>query len=80
MLAYKAVKLGVEVKEVNENFSTVTCSHCGERTGPKGLSCLGVREWICTSCSTSHHRDVNAATNILLSAQGIVRRRESHRL
>jgi putative transposase len=77
MLEYKAITLGVEVKEVNENFSTVTCSTCGERTGPKGLSCLRVREWICSSCSTSHHRDVNAATNILLSAQGIVRRRES---
>lgn len=77
MLVYKAVKLGVEVKEVNENFSTVTCSQCGERTGPKGLSNLRVREWICLSCSTSHHRDVNAAMNILLSAQGIVRRRES---
>ncbi len=77
MLAYKAVKLGVEVKEVNESFSTVTCSTCGERTGPKGLSNLRIREWICLSCNTSHHRDVNAATNILLSAQGIVRRRES---
>ena len=77
MLAYKAVKLGVEVKEVNESFSTVTCSQCGERTGPKGLSGLRVREWVCSSCQTSHHRDVNAATNILFSAQGIVRRRES---
>jgi len=80
MLDYKAVKLGNVVEVVNESFSTVTCSTCGERTGPKGLSDLKVREWICSSCSTSHHRDVNAATNILLSAQGIARRRESHRL
>ncbi len=82
MLEYKAIAppggpVSVEVKVVNESFSTVTCSQCGERTGPKGLSRLGVREWICSSCQTSHHRDVNAATNILLSAQGIVRRRES---
>ena len=77
MLVYKAIALGVEVKEVNESFSTVTCSSCGERTGPKGLSRLGVREWICSSCGTSHHRDVNAAMNILHSAQGIVRQRES---
>lgn len=40
MLVYKAIRLGVEVKEVNESFSTVTCSQCGERTGPKGLSRL----------------------------------------
>lgn len=64
MLAYKAIALGVEYKEINENFSTVTCSNCFERTGPSGLSALGVREWIC-KCGASHSRDVNAAKNIL---------------
>jgi len=64
MLAYKAIALGVEYKEVKENFSTVTCSVCFERTGPRGLSALGVREWKC-SCGVSHNRDVNAARNIL---------------
>jgi IS605 OrfB family transposase len=65
MLAYKAIALGVEYKEVKENFSTVTCSYCLERTGPSGLSALGVREWVCINCGTSHDRDVNAAKNIL---------------
>ena len=78
MLDYKANALGVEMKLVNESFSTVTCSTCEQRTGPKGLSGLKVREWICSSCGTVHDRDVNAATNILFSAQGIARRRESH--
>ncbi len=64
MLAYKAIALGVEYKEVKENFSTVTCSTCFERTGPSGLSALGVREWIC-QCGATHNRDVNAAKNIL---------------
>lgn len=64
MLAYKAIALGVEFKEVKENFSTVTCSTCFERTGPRGLGALGVRGWICT-CGASHDRDVNAAKNIL---------------
>jgi IS605 OrfB family transposase len=64
ILAYKAIALGVEFKEVKENFSTVTCSVCFERTGPRGLSALGVREWICP-CGASHDRDVNAAKNIL---------------
>jgi len=77
ILVYKAKRFGVEFREVDESFSTVTCSICGKRTGPDGLSQLGVREWICSSCGTSHHRDVNAAINILLSAQGIERRRES---
>jgi putative transposase len=64
MLAYKAIALGVEYKEVKENFSSVTCSGCFERTGPSGLSALGVREWTC-KCGTTHDRDVNAAINIL---------------
>ena len=65
MLAYKTIRFGKEMKVVNESYSTVTCSHCKERTGPKGLSCLNVREWVCSSCGTSHLRDVNAAKNIL---------------
>lgn len=65
MLAYKAIRLGVEMKEVNENFSTVTCSTCSQRTGPSGLSGLGVRDWVCSCCGASHLRDVNAAKNIL---------------
>lgn len=64
MLAYKAIALGVEYKEVNEMFSTVTCSVCLARSGPSGLSALGVREWTC-KCGTTHNRDVNAAKNIL---------------
>lgn len=64
MLAYKAISLGVEYKEVNEKFSTVTCSSCFQRTGPSGLSAIGVRAWIC-KCGASHDRDVNAAKNIL---------------
>lgn len=66
MLKYKAIRLGVEYKEVNESYSTITCSDCFARSGPSGLSGLGVREWVCTKCGVSHLRDVNAAKNILL--------------
>lgn len=64
MLAYKAIRLGVDYREVNEKFSTVTCSTCLQRTGPSGLSALGVREWMCP-CGAFHNRDVNAGRNIL---------------
>jgi putative transposase len=77
MLRYKASRHGVQYKEVDERFSTQICSHCGvlspER--PKGIADLGIREWVCSSCGTSHDRDVNAAKNILatgLSAQPLV--------
>lgn len=73
MLAYKAVVLGVGYKEVKENYSTVTCSHCGSRSGPKGLAGLNVRDWICLNCGTTHDRDVNAAMNILLSDSDVNR-------
>lgn len=66
MLEYKAIRLGVEFKVVKENYSTVTCSSCFARTGPSGLSALGVREFVCSSCGVTHDRDINAATNILL--------------
>lgn len=70
MLAYKAIRLGVDFQVTNERYSTVTCSTCFKRTGPSGLSALGVREWECSECGSHHDRDVNAAQNILLFALG----------
>lgn len=65
MLAYKANRLGVIYGEVNESGSSVTCSACLSKTGPSGLSALGVRVWTCSACGTRHDRDINAAHNIL---------------
>lgn len=65
MLAYKAIRLGVDFQIVDEKYSTVTCSTCNERSGPSGLGALGVRDWKCSGCGSQHLRDVNAATNIL---------------
>ena len=74
MLGYKAISLGTVYHEVNESFSTVTCSDCKARSGPKGIHNLGVREWVCVECGSMHLRDVNAAINILsVSVQDIVR-------
>jgi putative transposase len=65
LLKYKAFRLSGYYYEVNENSSTVTCSHCHKKTGPSGLSDHGVREWICRECHVHHDRDINAAKNIL---------------
>lgn len=65
MLRYKAVAHGAIVLEVNEAFSTVSCSCCASRTGPRGAAGLRVREWICRQCGAVHDRDTNAAQNIL---------------
>ena len=65
MLDYKAKRLGVRYCEVNESGSSVTCSTCLARSGPSGLSALGVRVWTCVGCGAVHDRDRNAAHNIL---------------
>ena len=65
MLRYKCENAGVWFGEVNESYTTVTCSHCNGNTGPSGLGGLGIREWECMDCGTVHDRDINAATNIL---------------
>jgi putative transposase len=65
MLQYKCDCAGMWFDEVNEAYSTQTCSCCKKRTGPKGLEGLGIREWTCKKCMARHHRDNNAALNIL---------------
>ena len=65
MLKYKSDHAGIVFEEVNEAYTTQTCSSCGSMSGPKGLSGLGIREWTCVDCGEQHDRDINAAKNIL---------------
>jgi transposase len=65
LLKYKAMRHSGVCKDVSERSSTITCSICLKKTGPNGLSDLGVREWKCSSCGSHHDRDINAARNIL---------------
>lgn len=65
MLQYKSDTAGVWFEEVDERYSTQTCSCCNARTGPTGLDGLNVRAWTCSVCQAKHDRDVNAAKNIL---------------
>lgn len=66
-LAYKAIRHGAWFEEVNEAFSTQTCSDCGALpdSRPKGIAGIGIRSWTCSGCGGVHDRDVNAAKNIL---------------
>jgi putative transposase len=77
MLRYKCDDAGVWFAEVEEAFSTQTCSVCNSRTGPRGREGLGIRGWQCSLCGVIHDRDVNAAQNILAAghrrlAEGIL--------
>jgi len=66
-LDYKSEKYGCIIQHIDRFYaSTQLCSTCGEKTGPCGMDELNVREWTCHSCGTHHHRDKNAAVNILI--------------
>ena len=67
MLDYKCAHAGIVFMEVNEAYTTQTCSCCGAMpdSRPQGIAGLGMREWSCSECGVTHDRDVNAARNIL---------------
>lgn len=69
MLRYKCDDAGVWFAEIDEAYSTQTCSACGARCGPKGIAGLGIREWTCAECATAHDRDVNSARNHLAAGR-----------
>jgi putative transposase len=62
MLEYKADWYGVNLLKIGRfDPSSKTCSCCGNIN--KNLK-LNDREWKCTTCNTTHDRDINAAKNI----------------
>lgn len=64
MIEYKALARRSLFVEVDESYTTQTCSCCGSRrSSPKGRTGLGIRQWTC-ECGVTHDRDVNAAKNI----------------
>src|SRR6516225_9609595 len=64
MLQYTSDDAGVWFGEVDERYSTQTCSCCRSRTGPSGPVGLAVREWTCAACGVLHDRDTNAVSII----------------
>lgn len=72
MLEYKAEWYGRRLIIIDRYYpSTQICSHCGAKTGPKGLDNLDVRAWTCPDCDTRHDRDGNAAENILAAGLAV---------
>jgi IS605 OrfB family transposase len=63
-LKYKCDHAGVVFAEVDESYSTQTCSECSALSGPRGREGLAVRHWVCGDCGSFHDRDRNAALNI----------------
>jgi IS605 OrfB family transposase len=65
LLEYKARRHRGLMTLVSEQNTTNTCSTCLQKTGPSGLSGLGIREWTCENCDSVHDRDHNSAVLIL---------------
>jgi putative transposase len=67
MLNYKTDKWGKTLVIINRFYpSSKKCSKCGHMLAQLNLD---TRTWLCPSCGTRHHRDLNAAKNIL--AEGL---------
>jgi len=71
-LKYKAIRQSAVFIEVNEAYSTQTCSICGAipDSSPRGRMGLEVWQWECSCCGAQHDRDINAAINILNAGLG----------
>jgi putative transposase len=67
MIDYKSKGMQSVFIEVNESYSTQTCSSCGciGDNSPRGLAGLNKRSWECSHCGALLDRDINAALNIL---------------
>jgi len=63
-LKYKSDHAGVVFAEVDEAYTTQTCSECFALSGPHGREGLAVRPWVCSECGSVHDRDQNATLNI----------------
>ncbi len=69
-LEYKSVLYGARLLKIDTFYpSSQICHVCGEKNPL--VKNLAVREWACPSCNTHHHRDGNAARNILKQAKSL---------
>jgi putative transposase len=70
MIKYKAEWYGKTFIQINRFYpSTKRCNVCGYIN--QNIT-LDIRQWICPVCGTKHHRDINAAKNILKESKKII--------
>lgn len=64
-IAYKSAEYGMQTGYIPENYSTRTCSCCGQimNNAPRG------RVYTCSGCGAVIHRDANGASNICSRAR-----------
>ena len=77
MVDYKSKTCGRQLEPVNSRETTMTCNVCGALTGPRGLSGLKVRQWVCYACGADHDRDINSAVVVLNAGLGMSHERKA---
>ena len=66
MIKYKSKWYGKKFIQIDRFYpSTKLCNICGYKNNNITLD---MRQWTCPQCKTTHHRDINAAKNILQQA------------
>lgn len=75
ILSYKAQWHGKTFIKVAPHHTSQECHHCGWKK--KDLS-LDQREWTCQGCGSHHHRDENAAINILNKGMEKIKQEAGH--
>lgn len=69
MIKYKSEWYGKKFTQIDQFYpSSKKCSNCGYQ---KNDLTLDIRQWTCPICQKTHHRDINAAKNILKKAKNI---------
>jgi putative transposase len=63
-VSWKSREYNCRVFEVQEDYTSKTCSNCGFLKGPKDI--IKDRTFVCDSCDCVFDRDMNASKNIML--------------
>ena len=70
-LKYKSLRNNRKIIQVGRFFpSSQKCSNCEYQYTDLTLE---IRKWTCPKCKTTHHRDINAAKNILNEGKRIIK-------
>jgi putative transposase len=76
MIKYKAAKEGIVIKFIAPEYTSQTCSYCGNVDKNNRSDAHDKTFFLCTSCGKTIHADRNAAINIARSTNFVIEKVE----